>query len=85
MLNYIFVPIQQVPGITKVLSDYCKFMGGHLAEFYTSEEEKGVDQFLPKSLNYWIGLTYSGSWKWQEKNETPNYKNWKSNQPDNRR
>ena len=58
-----------------------------MAEFFTSEEEKVVDQILPKSLYYWIGLLdigYDNSWVWQEQNETPKYTNWNNNQPNNR-
>ena len=46
-------------------------MGGHLAEFYTRDEEKVVDQILPKSLYFWIGLLDIGQdnlWMWQENN-----------------
>ena len=69
------------------LLDYCRREGGHLAEFYTAEEERAVDKILAHDAYYWIGLTDSGndnSWKWQENKIALNYTNWSNKQPDNR-
>ena len=68
------------------LLDYCRREGGHLAEFYTAEEERAVDEILAHDAYYWIGLTDSGndnSWMWQEDKIAPNYTNWNNKQPDN--
>ena len=38
-------------------SQFCWENGGHLAEFFSSQEEAHVDDFLANNLQYWIGLT----------------------------
>ena len=67
------------------LLEYCKRLGGHLAEFYTAEEEKAVDDMTPYlTPNYWIGLVDIGndnSWHWRETNQEPSYTNWTINEP----
>ena len=58
--------------------------GGHLAEFFSSEEEQAIDAVLNRDIAYWFGLSdfaHEGTWRWQESHQLPEYTIWLSGQP----
>ena len=66
------------------ICQYCWVNGGHLAEFFSSEEEEAIDAILNRDIAYWFGLSdlaHEGTWRWQESHQLPEYTNWLSDQP----
>ena len=50
----------------------------------SAEEERLLDTYLLKDVNYWLGATDSaaeGTWRWQNSHQTMQYTNWHPGQP----
>ena len=63
----------------------CEKLGGHLATITSAEEQRAIEDHLGEPIcnNYWIGGYRDGdSWKWIT-DESFEYTNWESGEPNN--
>ena len=47
--------------VYNILYQFCWENGGYLAEFFSSGEERRVEDIVAKDLDYWIGLSDAAS------------------------
>ncbi|XP_041374864.1 perlucin-like protein isoform X2 [Gigantopelta aegis] len=70
--------------------EFCKDLGGYLAEITSVDENKGIINYLeaknPTVKSVWLGGTdilHDGTWFWMHSKDPITFSAWVSGQPDN--